>query len=172
MTLSIVDRVALVTGGARGIGAGIVGVLAQAGAKVMVADIGVSQTESASADDDNKWRYELADAADLQQSLAQGDNIKAVHVDVTSADSCAGAVAHCVSEFGQLDILINNAGIVDSGSIANFDPDSWDRIFAVNAKGIFLMTQASLPHLQASDQACIVNTASMAAKRSTSVKVA
>ncbi len=159
MGLSIDGKVALVTGGARGIGAGIVGALAAAGAKVMIADIGVQ------ASGGQDWRYALADEADLQKSLAQGSDISATFVDVTDAASCADAVAATVAEFGQLDILVNNAGVVDSGPVESFDADAWDRIFAVNAKGIFLMTQAALGDLRKADNACIVNTASIAGKK-------
>jgi meso-butanediol dehydrogenase/(S,S)-butanediol dehydrogenase/diacetyl reductase len=163
MAVTIEGKVALVTGGARGIGAGIVGCLANAGVKVMIADIGV-QAESGA-----DWRYALADEDDLKQTLAQSTSghgqISATHVDVTEQASCAAAVAATVAEFGQLDILINNAGVVDSGPLSSFDPDAWDRIFAVNTKGIFLMSQAALPHLVRADNACIVNTASIAGKK-------
>ena len=163
MSIAIEGKVALVTGGARGIGAGIVGCLANAGVNVLIADIGV-QAE-AGAD----WRYALADEDDLKQTLAQstsgGGQISATHVDVTDQASCANAVKATVAEFGQLDILINNAGVVDSGPLASFDAEAWDRIFAVNAKGIFLMSQAALPHLADADNACIVNTASIAGKK-------
>lgn len=159
MALSIKDKVALVTGGARGIGAGIVGVLSQAGARVMIADIGVAHTPG------EDWRYALADASDLEKTLAQGSNISAIRVDVTDPDSCADAVAATIAEFGRLDILVNNAGVVDSGPIESFDADTWDHIFAVNTKGIFLMTQAALPHLRKAQQASVVNTASIAGKK-------
>lgn len=162
MALSIEGKVALVTGGARGIGAGIAGSLAAAGAKVMIADIGVDA--QAGAD----WRYGLADEDDLKRTLAMAgepESVHATHVDVTDAQSCAAAVTATVAEFGQLDILVNNAGVVDSGPLASFDPEAWDRIFAVNAKGIFLMTQAALPHLSDADNACVVNTASIAGKK-------
>ena len=152
-------RVALVTGGARGIGAGIVGALAAAGARVMIADIGVNPQT------DQDWRYDLANEADLTQTMAQGEDIAATYVDVTQPESCADAVAATVAEFGQLDILVNNAGIVDSGPVANFDPATWDKIFAVNSKGIFLMSQAALAQLKTSKQAAIVNTASIAGKK-------
>ncbi|MEQ8692060.1 MAG: SDR family oxidoreductase [Pseudomonadales bacterium] len=160
MAIDINNKVALVTGGARGIGAGIVTTLANAGVSVMVADIGVD------ADSTDQWRYGFADNADLAAllSAAQDGQIRAVHLDVTDQASCQAAVEETLSAYGQLDILINNAGIVDSGGIADFDPDVWDRIFAVNSKGIFLMCQAALPALSESEAACIVNTASIAGK--------
>ncbi len=162
MALSIEGSTALVTGGARGIGAGIVGALARAGATVMVADIGVAPDPEKHADD---WNYALADTTDLEQTLALGENIAATYLDVTDQSSCETAVAATIERFGSLDILINNAGVVDSGPIATFDEGAWDRIFAVNTKGIYLMTQAALPHLKSSNQACIVNTASIAGKK-------
>ena len=88
MGLTIDNKAALVTGGARGIGAAIVGTLAAAGVRVMIADIGVQ------ASADNAWRYALANESDLEQSLSQGDGIKATYVDVTDADSCRGR-NHC-----------------------------------------------------------------------------
>lgn len=159
MSLSLQDRVALVTGGARGIGAGIAGVLAAAGAKVMVADIGVASDAS------GDWNYDFANAEELASTLAQSDQLRAVNVDVTDAQSCVDAVAATLDAYGQIDILVNNAGVVDSGPIEHFDSSSWDRIFDVNCKGIFLMSQAALSALRASDQAAIVNTASIAGKK-------
>ena len=159
MTLSIAGKTGLVTGGARGIGAGIAGTLAKAGANVMIGDIGVG------SDADEAWRYQLADAADLERALAQGENLKATALDVTSADACSAAVQATLDAFGSLDILINNAGVVDSGPVENFDEDAWDRIFAVNSKGLFLMTRAALPALRDGTDPCIVNTASIAGKK-------
>ena len=162
MGISIEGQVALVTGGARGIGAGIVRCLAEAGARVMIADIGVENTANSDG-----WRYDLASGADLDSTLEGLDpaQVSAVFVDVTSKESCDAAVAATIQAFGQLDILVNNAGGVDSGPVANFDEAAWDRIFAVNSKGIFLMTQAALPQLQQSSTASIVNTASIAGKK-------
>ena len=124
-----------------------------------MADIGVAQEGG------SDWTYNLADDADLQKTLSRSDNIEATYVDVTNPDSCADAVAQTVSRFGRLDILVNNAGIVDSGPVANFDEQAWDRIFAVNTKGIFLMTQAALPELRKQSNTSIVNTASIAGKK-------
>ena len=85
MGLTIDNKVALVTGGARGIGAAIVSTLTAAGVRVMIADIGVQ------ASADNAWRYALANESDLEQRLSQGDGVKATYVDVTDADSCTVA---------------------------------------------------------------------------------
>ncbi len=160
MALDMEGRVALVTGGARGIGAGIVRTLAQDGMRVMVADIGIDASEDAD------WGYALASNEDLEPLLAEhGAALRATHVDVTSAASCQAAVAATLDTFGQLDVLVNNAGIVDSGPVDSFDEAAWDRIFAVNTKGIFLMTQAAIAALRSSDQACVINTASIAGKR-------
>jgi len=125
----------------------------------MIADIGVH------AEADADWRYALAGEQDLQQALGQGEFISATHVDVTDAQSCEEAVAATVAEYGGIDILVNNAGVVDSGPVESFDAEAWDRIFAVNAKGIFLMTQAALAHLREAENASIVNTASIAGKK-------
>ena len=77
-------------------------------------------------------------------------------------------IAATVDAFGGLDILVNNAGIVDSGPITEFSEAAWDRIFAVNTKGIFLMSKAAIPHLLAADNASIVNTASIAGEKGVS----
>ena len=75
------------------------------------------------------------------------------------------AASAAVDAFGSLDVLVNNAGVVDSGRIDEYSESQWDRLFAVNVKGVFLMTQAALPHLRASADAAVVNLASIAGKR-------
>ena len=149
------DKVALVTGGARGIGAGIAEVLAQAGARIAIGDL-VGGQHSA---------YRLADNDELRTTLERlttaGGEPFSTHLDVTDGDSCESAVASVLDHFGRIDILVNNAGVVRSGSISELDERDWDQMFAVNAKGLFLMSRAALPALRESKGA-IVNISSVA----------
>ena len=153
-------RTVLVTGGARGIGLGIAAAFRAAGDNVMLADLAAGEG----------WRYRLGSSGELaaaERELAAGapGAVRSIPVDVTDAASCGAAVAATVDAFGGLDVLVNNAGVVDSGATETFSEAQWDRIFAVNAKGVFLMTQAALPALRASADAAIVNVASIAGKR-------
>lgn len=156
-------RTALVTGGARGIGSAIAIALAKAGCNVMIGDLGAGDK---SPDD---WAYNLASSDDVAATIASADSIQATNLNVTSAESCADAVASTVSAFGSIDILVNNAGIVASGPLSTFDEADWERVFAVNCKGIFLMTKAAQSELVAAaaqhGHAAVVNTASIAGKQ-------
>ena len=136
--------VALVTGAARGIGLAIAQNLIAAGYRVMAADLGADQA----------WNYDLGQSSDIAQALQTDspltDNtppFAVCTVDVTNNAACEQAVQKTIETFGQLNLLVNNAGIVDSGPITEFSEAAWDRIFAVNTKGIFLMSKAAIPHL-------------------------
>lgn len=128
--------VALVTGGASGIGAAIAGRLQQGGAAVAVLD--------------------------LNPDGAPSDLLPVV-CDVSDDASVRAAVATVVEQLGGLDIVINNAGIGAAGTIADNSDDEWHRVFDVNVVGIARVTRAALPHLRRSSAAAIVNTASIAA---------
>ena len=157
------DRVILVTGGARGIGRGIAEAFLQRGARVMIGDLSdPASTREA------LWSYELSGSRELDAAVAELENlgqVRATALDVTDLASCEAAVAATLDAFGQLDVLVNNAGIVGSGPIDTFDVVEWDRIFAVNTRGIFLMTRAALPALRRSENAAVINTASIAGKK-------
>ena len=151
-------RTALVTGGARGIGRGIAESFLKAGHNVVIADL----------DTPDAWKYELSSMSELKntaEEIGRFGNVHYLPLDVTDADSCANCVAKSVELFGGLDVLVNNAGVVDSAAIDDFSEERWDRIFDVNVKGIFLMTKAATPHLRRSPDPAIVNTASIAGKR-------
>lgn len=151
--------VVLVTGGARGIGLGIVHAFAEAGYRVMIGDLG-------SATRGGDWNYSLAGSEELRAAASgESGEVDTCELDVTDADSCRSAVTATVDRFGGLDILVNNAGVVGSGPIGEFTEEEWDRIFSVNTKGIFLMTKAALEPLTASSRAAIINTASIAGKQ-------
>jgi 2-keto-3-deoxy-L-fuconate dehydrogenase len=134
-------RHALVTGGASGIGEATVKELARAGASVWIADI------------------DFAAAQALAQSVPSA---KPLLLDVTSPAS----ISQAVSQLGQLDVLVNNAGIGHVGSIETTEPQDFDRLMEVNVRGVYLVTRALLPLLLAAPQhrqavGTIVNIASV-----------
>lgn len=139
-------RVAVVTGGGNGIGRGIAGALAEAGASVVVADLETDAAEAAAA--------ELAEA---------GHKAIARRVDVTDADDLAALADATVEAFGAVHVLANNAGVMTVGPLAEATEDDWSWIFDVNVHGVVRGVRAFLPHLRASAPAHIVNTVSMAA---------
>jgi 2-dehydro-3-deoxy-D-gluconate 5-dehydrogenase len=117
-------RAAVVTGGAKGIGFGIAYRLAEAGAGVLVADFDAEGAEAAAA--------ELA---------ARGWRAEAIAVDVSDEDQVIAMVQACRSGLGGLDVLVNNAGIFPTVPIAEMRPVDFDRVIAVNLRGLFLGTK-------------------------------
>jgi 2-keto-3-deoxy-L-fuconate dehydrogenase len=135
-TAELTGLVAAVTGGGSGIGAAVVRVLRDRGARVAALDLDPS-------------------------SVPEG--VLPVPTDVADDDSVRRAVARVVAELGQLDILVNNAGIGAQGTVADNDDDEWHRVFDVNVLGMVRTSRAALPHLRRSASAAIVNTGSIAA---------
>lgn len=140
----LAGQVALVTGAGAGIGEAIARALAGAGARVAVTDIDLAAAEQVAA--------ALPGAAPFR-------------LDVTDAASARSAVAAAEAALGPLDILCNNAGVSTMQRIERLTEEEWDFNFAVNAKGVFLVTRAALPGMIARRRGCIVNTASMAGKK-------
>ncbi len=171
MTLEIdlSGRVALVTGGSRGLGRADALTLARAGADVVIADI---QVESDAGDDVDRWGP-LAQAARAQglvfsEATAQeiqemGRRAAAIKCDVTDRAQVDAAVTRTVEEFGSLDILVNNAGTLDHvGQIGDQAAELWERDLRVNLTGAFNCAQATWPHMRERGWGRIVNMASVA----------
>ncbi|MFI9386956.1 glucose 1-dehydrogenase [Kutzneria sp. NPDC052558] len=140
-------KVALISGGARGIGAADARLLVAEGAKVVIGDI---------LDDEGKA---------LAEEL--GPDTRHVHLDVTRPDQWAAAVDAAVGEFGKLDVLVNNAGIVNGSSLQKFDLGQWRRIIDVNLTGTFLGMRAAADAIIAAGGGSIVNVSSIEGLRGT-----
>lgn len=160
--MEIRESTVIVTGAARGIGRGIAAAFAREGANVVLADLGAQADEAA-----GDWNYALAGESDLAKAAreigAQGGTCQAIEVDVAERASCQNLVDKSVEAFGGIDVIVNNAGVIQSGPFIDFAEQDWERIFAVNVKGIFLMTQAALPYLKVHG-GLIINIASVAGK--------
>ena len=131
------DLVAVVTGGASGIGAATAKLLVERGARVAVLD---------------------RDVADVDSTA-----FAAVPCDVTSTAAVDAAISDVVSRLGGIDILVNNAGIGAVGDVTENGEDEWHRVLDVNVVGIARVTRAAMPHLRESPHAAIVNTCSVVA---------
>lgn len=161
--MEIQGKTVIVTGAARGIGRGIAVAYAREGANVVLADLGATAAEAAS-----DWNYALAGESELakaaQDIRERGGNCTALEVDVSDRASCHNLVDKSLEIYGRIDVIVNNAGVIQTGPLVDFAERDWDRVFAVNVKGIFLLSQAALPHLKA-NQGVIINIASVAGKR-------
>ncbi len=100
-------------------------------------------------------------AADLDPSSVP-DGSTGVKVDVSAPDDVAALIATAVDATGRLDVLCNNAGIGSTADPVACTPEEWDRVFAVNCRGVFLGTKYAVPHMLAQGGGAIVNTASVA----------
>jgi len=158
--MELTGKVALVTGAARGIGRAIAEALARAGCDVVVSDVARSG--------DGVTPYRLASGDDLAATAAAveaaGRRSAALTADVTLAADVERLLGEVASRFGGLDVLIANAGIIAAAPVAAMDEAIWDRIFAVNVKGVFLCARAAIPLLIEHGGGRIVNIASVAGK--------
>jgi 3-oxoacyl-[acyl-carrier protein] reductase len=169
LEIDLSGRVALVTGGSRGLGRADALTLARAGADVVIADI---QVESDAGEDVGRYGP-LAQAARAQglvfsEATAQeiqglGRRAAAIKCDVTEREDVEATVARVVEEFESVDILVNNAGTLDHvGQIGDQRPELWERDLRVNLTGAFNCAQAVWPHMRERGWGRIVNMASVA----------
>ena len=169
LEIELSGRVALVTGGSRGLGRADALTLARAGADVVIADLLV---ESELSEDTDAYGP-LATVARQQgmvhtESTAEeiralGRRALAVRCDVTDRDEVAAAVERAVADLGSVDILVNNAGTLDHvGQLPDQSPDLWERDLRVNLTGAFNCARAVWPHMTERGWGRIVNMASVA----------
>src|SRR3954470_19733672 len=167
--IDLSGRVALVTGGSRGLGRADALTLARAGADVVVADLLVESQLSEETD-----RYGALATVARQQGLVHteetveeirgmGRRALALRCDVTSREEVDAAVERALAELGSVDILVNNAGTLDHvGQFANQSVELWERDLRVNLTGAFNCAQAVWPHMQERGWGRIVNMSSVA----------
>ncbi len=143
-TFGLTGRAALVTGGNGGIGLGIAGGLAGAGASVAIAARDRSKTARA-----------------VEGLSESGSDVIGLEIDVADEGSVADAVAAAAQRFGRLDILVNNAGIAVRKQPHEYSVDEWDQVLDINLKGTFLCARAAYPHMVEAGGGSIVNIGSM-----------
>jgi 3alpha(or 20beta)-hydroxysteroid dehydrogenase len=141
----VAGKVALISGGAQGMGAEDARALIAEGAKVVIGDI-LDEKGQALAEEIN---------------AATPDSLRYVHLDVTQADQWDAAVATAVDSFGKLDVLVNNAGTVALGQIGKFDMTKWQHVIDVNLTGTFLGMQASVEAMKTAGGGSIINVSSI-----------
>lgn len=142
-------RHAIVTGASRGIGRAIALGLAERGYDLALTDIGPQQATLAAV------------AGEIAE---RGRRCVTIMADVSNPEDCRRSADEAVRGLGHVDALVNNAGILKLASIEELTPEIWDTTFAVNARGVFQMTQALIPHMRERRYGRIVNIASLAAR--------
>lgn len=128
-------KVAVITGGARGLGQAMAELFVREGAKVVAADMG-----------------ELA---------YQNDSVEGYKLNVTSSEECKKFFDYVVEKYGQIDVLVNNAGITKDSMTRKMSDEQWDAVINVNLKGVFNLTRYIGPYMQAQHRGSIINISSI-----------
>lgn len=138
------DKVVIVTGAAKGIGKGIAKVFSEKGAKVAVIDWDALEGEKTA-----------------QELRSQGRESIFIQCDVSKEDQVKAMIDTVVKTFGQIDVLVNNAGIGVYKPVLEATSEDWDRCLSVNLKGVFLCSKYAIPHMQKLGKGAIVNISSV-----------
>ena len=138
------NKVAIITGAARGMGAAEARIFADEGAKVVLSDIEV--------EDGQRVTKEITDS---------GGQAIFIEMDVSKNANWQRTIDATLSNFGKIDILVNNAGTIERDSLEETSEETWDRIMSVNAKGVFLGTKAVVPHMRSAGGGSIINISSI-----------
>ena len=142
--MKLKGKVALITGGSLGLGKATAVLFAQEGATVVI----TGRTEKT-----------LQEA--VSEAEAKGVKIEYLVSDVSKEEDCKSAVEETVKRHGAVDILFNNAGVLSAGPTHETETDEWDRIFAINVRGTFMMSKHAVPHMLKKGGGCIVNNSSV-----------
>ena len=141
--MRIKEKVAIITGAGSGIGRGITRHFSEEGARVVLVDIderGLKETQSS--------------------IIQQGREALSVQTDVSVSSQVSNMVKQAISHFGRIDVLVNNAGIEMSGTVASIQESDWDRVINVNLKGTYLCSHFVIPHMIRNGGGSIVNMSS------------
>ena len=141
--MKLLNKVAIITGGAKGVGKGCALVFAQEGAKVVIVDI------------DEKSGEETAKEITEKNGIA-----KFIKTDLKSSGDVQSMISNVIATFGQIDVMFNNAGYHISKNVEVTSEDEWDYIINTNLRSVFLCCKYSIPHLRKT-QGCIINMSSM-----------
>lgn len=145
------DKIAIVTGAAQGIGFAIAKMYSQEGALVVIGDVNILQAQEA--------------AEKISQET--GREVSAFQLDISCKESVQAFVSAVIQKYGRIDILVNNAGICPHATILAMDDKLWDKVFSINVRGTFLMTQAVGRHMAEAKSGKIINIASCSGKKPT-----
>ena len=141
-------QTAIITGAAspRGLGKATAKLFAENGARVAILDLSTDQAKAAAAD-------------------LPGDGHIGLACDVTHKAACTDATNATLEAFGQIDVLVNNAGITQPLKVMGIEPENYDAVLDVNLRGTLYMSQATIPHMQSRKSGSIVNISSVSAQR-------
>jgi NAD(P)-dependent dehydrogenase (short-subunit alcohol dehydrogenase family) len=143
----LAGRVAVVTGGSRGIGFAIAGALLSAGGSVAIT---------------GRDQAHLDAAGKRLSESGRGDRLLTVCADVSRADEAEGALSAAVARFGGLDVLVNNAGVGVFANVADMTPAAWHQVIDTNLGGVFFCCHAGIAHLRTRGGGWIINISSLA----------